>query len=90
MEKRIKITVRGFVQGVGFRFFTKRIADEFGIKGLVKNLYNGDVEVEAQADHGLLNDFVNELKIGPRGSSVTSVFADEIPLVNEEKEFIIL
>lgn len=90
MEKRIRITVRGYVQGVGFRFFTQRMANEFGIKGFVKNMYNGDVEAEAQATHDLLNDFVSELKIGPRGSKITSVFAEEIPLIYEEEEFIIL
>ncbi|MBS1518954.1 MAG: acylphosphatase [Bacteroidetes bacterium] len=87
MEKRIKITIRGFVQGIGFRFFTLSMANEFGIKGFVKNLYNGDVEAEAQSTPGLLNDFVSELKIGPRGSSITSVFVEEIPMVQNETEF---
>ncbi|MFZ1320039.1 MAG: acylphosphatase [Ignavibacteria bacterium] len=92
MEKRIKITVRGFVQGVGFRFFTQRMANEFEIKGFVKNMYNGDVEAEAQATPDHLNDFVSELKIGPRGSKITSVFVDEIPMSDEvqEEDFIIL
>jgi len=92
LEKRIKITVRGFVQGIGFRFFTKRMADEFGIKGFVENMYNGDVEAEAQATPDLLNDFVSELKIGPRGSAITSVFVDEIPMSEEiqDEDFIIL
>lgn len=66
------------------------MAEEFDITGFVKNMVNGDVEAEAQAVPDQLNDFVSELKIGPRGSSITSITAEEIPVIPGEKEFKIL
>ncbi len=89
MEKRIKITVKGFVQGVGFRYFTYKKAKEYGITGYVKNLFNGDVEAVAQGKSGLVNDFLNELKMGPSGSYVKSVKSEDIPLQINETDFII-
>lgn len=87
MEKRIKITVKGFVQGVGFRYFAYRKAKEYGLTGYVKNLFNGDVESEAQGDSGLVNDFLNDLKKGPSGSYVKSVIFEDIPLQPDETDF---
>ena len=87
MEKRIKITVRGFVQGVGFRYFTYKKAKEYGLTGYVKNLFNGDVESEAQGTSGLVNEFLSDLKKGPSGSYVKSVIFEDIPLQLDEAEF---
>lgn len=44
------ITVKGEVQGVFYRKFTKEKAIELDIKGWVKNAYNGDVEIFAQGN----------------------------------------
>ncbi|MBK8982417.1 MAG: acylphosphatase [Ignavibacteria bacterium] len=87
MEKRIKITVKGFVQGVGFRYFAYKKANEYGLTGYVKNLINGDVEAEAQGNSGIVNDFLSDLKIGPSGSYVKSVITEDIPLQLNEAEF---
>ncbi|MWN32537.1 acylphosphatase [Gilliamella sp. Pra-s60] len=50
MIKKIKIDVSGFVQGVGFRFFTYQQAQKLGLVGYVRNLDNGNVEIIAQGD----------------------------------------
>jgi acylphosphatase len=76
--KSIKITIGGIVQGVGYRYFCYKKAFEYNIKGYVKNLYNGNVEVVAQGDEGLIKDFINELKIGGRYSFVKSISTEEI------------
>lgn len=89
MEKRIKITVKGFVQGVGFRYFAYKKAKEYGITGYVKNLFNGDVEAEAQGKSGIIIDFLRELKIGPSGSFVKSVKSEDIQLQINETDFVI-
>lgn len=61
----------GKVQGVGFRKFVKRKADEIGIKGYVKNLPDGTVEVVAQAkDEKVLRDFIEQIKDGPERAFV--------------------
>ena len=49
-EKRVHVFVKGKVQGVGFRAFTKARADEVGVRGWVKNLLDGRVEA-VMAEH---------------------------------------
>ncbi|MEO0122954.1 MAG: acylphosphatase [candidate division WOR-3 bacterium] len=68
-----EIIVQGVVQGVGYRFFAIQKAREYGITGYVQNLPDGSVLVVAEGEKGILNDFINELKIGPRTAHVTKV-----------------
>jgi acylphosphatase len=68
-----KIIVQGIVQGVGYRFYVLHKANEYSIKGYVRNLPDGTVEVIAQGNEGLLNDFINQLKIGPASAQVNGV-----------------
>ena len=75
--RSIRIIVKGLVQGVGFRYYCYRTAKEFGITGYVKNLYNGDVEILAQGEEGLLNDYIKNVKIGPSASRVTKLLKEE-------------
>jgi len=51
----VKIVVRGIVQGIGFRWFVRDIAEEEGILGYVKNNIDGSVEIVAKAKNS--NDF---------------------------------
>lgn len=83
----LKITVKGMVQGVGYRYFCHRKADEFNIIGYAKNLYNGDVELEIEAEKGLAEDFIKHLKIGPAYSRVTEIEVKEIPYTNKYRTF---
>ncbi len=74
--------VIGRVQGVGFRNFTWRTAMALGIRGYVKNLYDGSVEVLAQpSDESRIHEFENRLRRGPSFARV-----DELRLVNEDME----
>lgn len=59
---RITAIVSGRVQGVGYRDFVKNCAIAFGIRGLVRNLGNGSVEVFAQGDAKDIARFVSFLK----------------------------
>ena len=68
---RICVTVKGVVQGVGFRWYVQRHAERIGLRGFVKNLYNGDVYAEAEGEEALLKDFISTIKRGPSGSHVT-------------------
>jgi|APSaa5957512622_1039677.scaffolds.fasta_scaffold158134_1 acylphosphatase len=58
MGDQIHIIVKGKVQGVYFREFTKRKALSLGLNGTVKNLPNGSVEIFAGGD----KDRLEELK----------------------------
>jgi acylphosphatase len=74
--------VRGRVQGVGFRFFTARVARSLGLAGFVRNLPNGDVEVEADGTPDALRDFEQQLNSGPAFSDVTHVEREPIARVD--------
>lgn len=87
--KSYKLNISGVVQGVGFRYFCYRKAIEYKVFGYVKNLFNGSVEVMAQGEDGLIKEFIYELKIGPRYSSVKSVITEEIETEKEYSEFLI-
>lgn len=45
---RKHIIFHGSVQGVGFRYYSEHKANQLRLTGWVKNLYNGDVEMEVQ------------------------------------------
>jgi acylphosphatase len=90
MKELIKVTVKGFVQGVGYRYFCYKKAKSCGIKGYVKNLFNGDVELEIEGDKGILNDYIKELKIGPVGSVVNSVYTERLISTEKYKDFNII
>lgn len=80
MQVGVHIIVQGMVQGVGFRYFVWREATKLSLSGYVRNLYNGDVEIEAQGDRSLVEEFVKVVKVGPRYAYVKD-------LKTEWKEF---
>ncbi len=65
--------VEGLVQGVGFRFFVARHAEALGLKGYVSNLYNGNVEIEAVGERGMIEELIKHVKVGPRSAHVSNV-----------------
>jgi len=67
------IRIYGRVQGVGFRFFTTRKAQLYRIKGWVKNMADGSVKCEAEGEKSDLQEFIKELKKGPRSARVRDV-----------------
>jgi acylphosphatase len=73
MESAAHIVVSGVVQGVGYRYFVLKAARELGLKGFVRNLYGGEVEVEVVGERGLIEEFVQELRVGPPAAHVTDV-----------------
>jgi len=73
MHARVHIVVEGLVQGVGYRWFASRRAQALGLAGYVKNLYNGNVELDVEGDRSLIEDFIKEVKVGPRSAQVTNL-----------------
>ena len=65
--------VIGTVQGVGFRYFTERVAEEIGVAGYVMNRSDGSVEVMAEGERGILEQLLEHLKQGPSGARVERV-----------------
>ncbi len=68
-----EIYVSGNVQGVGFRYFTRRVARELGVKGYVKNLSDGRVYIYAVGDEIMLDKFMSAINRGPPTAVVRKV-----------------
>lgn len=86
----VKIIVSGYVQGVGFRFFIARIAHSLNLKGYVKNLYNGDVEIYAEGSKELLEEIVDRARIGPAYSHIDSIKLEWLDFKNKYDKFEII
>jgi len=70
---RVRASVRGVVQGVGYRYFVLRSARDAGLTGYVKNLRDGSVEVVAEGPRESLETLARDLERGPRHGLVGSV-----------------
>ena len=73
MHKTAEILVSGYVQAVGYRFYTKRYADQLGLTGSVQNLTDGNVRVVASGAEEDLARFIERLREGPRAAIVKDV-----------------
>ncbi len=71
-KQRAEIVVSGLVQGVGFRYFVTRNAQQLGLKGYVKNLYDGSVLTVVEGEKELIEELFKKLKIGPRSAQVNN------------------
>ncbi len=87
IAKRYRIS--GRVQGVGFRFFAERWANQLGLSGYVKNLWDGNVEVYAIGDEVTLEEFKRHLAEGPRSARVSGVDESDEPVDDRYSRFII-
>lgn len=72
----LRMTVRGRVQGVGFRAWVRGEAERIGITGSVRNRDDGSVEVLARGTSAALDRFHQLLSQGPAGSDVAGVTRD--------------
>ena len=65
--------VQGRVQGVGYRYFVLRHAEELGLAGFARNQADGSVEVIAEGDEAALGKLAGLLGEGPAFAHVTGV-----------------
>ncbi len=73
MTRSLHCLISGKVQGVNFRSWTKSQADSLGLKGWVRNLEDGRVEVLAQGDEQPLFELKGRLAQGPTLSYVEKI-----------------
>jgi len=78
-EQRAGYRVRGLVQGVGFRWWTVRQAQRLGLRGTVRNMRDGSVEVMAAGPPGSLEELHRLLQQGPSGARVSAVEPIDAP-----------
>ena len=67
--------ITGWVQGVGFRYYTLESARRFGVVGYVMNTRDGGVRTYAEGPREALEQFLRALQKGPDGASVRDVRA---------------
>ena len=80
MIETIRLIIEGKVQGVFYRQSTRKKAMELGIKGTVRNLENGDVEIIATGTSQQLEQLTQWCRQGPPRASVTKVCSTPLSL----------
>jgi acylphosphatase len=74
----VRLFVSGRVQGVGFRFFVLRRAQDLGLTGYATNLADGRVEIVARGAESELHVLEQAVRAGPRHAKVAQVEKAEI------------
>ena len=88
--KRVKAIVDGIVQGVGYRYNVKHIAIKDKVKGYVKNLDDGKVEILAEGEDQALERFLNDIRINREPILVESIDVSYEEPTGEFKTFKII
>jgi len=73
MKEMRLIRIHGKVQGVGYRFFATRVARRLGLRGWIQNMRDGTVEAAVEGEKESIDDWLEELKEGPRYAEVTHI-----------------
>jgi len=87
VNERLHARVRGIVQGVGFRYFTRESAARLELTGWVRNIPDGSVELIAEGPRDRLESLLEALNDGPHGSAVRGVASDWLEATGEFEDF---
>jgi len=71
--RRVRFFVSGSVQGVCYRYYAARKARELGLKGFIRNIPNGKVEVLVEGEEEKVKEFMAFCKNNPGYSRVKSL-----------------
>ncbi len=88
--EEVKLIFSGKVQGVGFRAQVVECAEMLGIKGTAKNLLDGSVEVLAQAEPEVLDEFILALKEDPGMARIDKITKESGPATKKFQDFRII
>ncbi|KDN59490.1 acylphosphatase [Exiguobacterium sp. AB2] len=80
-----RLIVSGHVQGVGFRYFTQSTALAYKVKGWVRNLSDGTVEIHAEAEEEQFDSFKQALRDGNRFVGVERIEETDIAEEGHQK-----
>ena len=75
---RRRAVVSGVVQGVGFRWSARIVAQRLGVTGYARNRLDATVEAEAEGPSPAVDEFVAWLRTGPPSASVSRVTVTEV------------
>jgi acylphosphatase len=74
-----RVTYSGRVQGVGFRYTARQLADWFPVAGFVRNLSNGDVELVAEGEAAAIDEFLAAVAQHMQGYVTNTDLCDQSP-----------
>ena len=87
MNALAKVWVSGIVQGVGFRYFVYRLANQYGLTGFVKNLHDGRVYIEVEGNREVIEAFLKDVRVGHRWAHVKGMEVEWEPYSGKYKTF---
>ncbi len=90
MKKALKLIVQGTVQGIFFRQFVKEHADDLKLRGFVRNLEDGDVEIIVEGESDRIGQLLQLVQKGPKHSQIRNVQVSERKWSGDFNEFKIL
>ncbi|MCD4770922.1 acylphosphatase [archaeon] len=90
MKKAAKFIVQGTVQGIFFRQFVKGHAEDLKLRGFVRNLESGEVEVVAEGEDEGLKRLAGFLRKGPEHAQIRNVVVEERKWSGDFDEFKVL
>ena len=85
--KKMRAIVTGRVQGVCFRAYTQDKALELGVRGYVRNLWSGGVEIVAEGEDAAVDALIAWAHEGPPWAHVTGVDIEPLPPGEEFRGF---
>jgi len=85
----VHIHIIGKVQGVFFRASAKEKADAFRLKGWIKNIPDGSVQIVVTGEESSVKEFIAWCKKGPKGARVSEVLVTEEPEEIKFERFVI-
>jgi len=77
MKKSVRVYVEGSVQGIFFRAFVKENAERHNVKGFVRNLEDGRIEIFLEGNNDDIDKMIELCKIGPKHSDIRNVEVKE-------------
>lgn len=90
VKKAAKVIVKGTVQGIFFRQFVKEHADNLKLRGFVRNLETGDVEIIVEGEGDAIKRLGGFVQKGPEHAQIRDVQITERKWSGDFKEFKIL
>ncbi|KAJ6781201.1 hypothetical protein PWT90_07840 [Aphanocladium album] len=88
MTKRVYFVAHGgTVQGVGFRYFTRKKAQAYGLTGWCRNTSDNKVEGEAQGEDASVEKLMKDVDQGPSGATVVKLTQEVRDVIPDEAEF---
>jgi acylphosphatase len=87
LETAVQLNISGHVQNVGYRYWARSFATQLGLKGWVRNLEDGSVELLAIGATADLDRLIDACRIGPSNATVNHVAIADIQAPNAVQGF---